>query len=242
MKLAASRSLLQGTVPSSRTASARGGGVELAHQVVVAGRDRDAALGHHGPVPALDLEHVEVAVEPLAGVQRRGRPARSWPACRARRRRHWSASGPPGTAGPGHSTAGRYSITGAPTPAAAARTEFRYSLARSIASSSLPPDATLATNAPFTVVILKFLLVSPPGSSVTVRGRLARLGTWSKIASRPACGIRGRAGVQACLPVVDAAKRRQSRLKGLDLSGRTFRKDPRSADKGYGQLDVAALR
>ena len=73
--------------------------------------------------------------------------------------------------------AGWYSITGAPTPAAAARTELRYSLARSIASSSLPPDATLATKAPFTVVILKFLLVSPPGSSVTVRGPPARLGT-----------------------------------------------------------------
>ena len=34
---------------------------------------------------------------------------------------------------------GRYSTTGAPAPAAAAVTEFRYSQSRSIASSSLPP-------------------------------------------------------------------------------------------------------
>src|SRR5215472_1530154 len=80
-------------------------------------------------------------------------------------------------------TEGWYSITGAPTPAAAARTELRYSWSLSIASSSLPPEATLATNDPLPLVILKFRLVSPPGSSVTVRGRLATLGTWSKMAS-----------------------------------------------------------
>src|SRR6266702_1141321 len=46
-----------------------GGGVVFSRQVVVAGRDRDPALGRHGPVPALDLEHVEVTVEPLGAVQ-----------------------------------------------------------------------------------------------------------------------------------------------------------------------------
>ena len=49
---------------------------------------------------------------------------------------------------------GRYSTTGAPAPAAAAVTEFWYSQSRSIASSSLPPEETRATNIPSGVVTL----------------------------------------------------------------------------------------
>jgi len=47
---------------------------------------------------------------------------------------------------------GRYSMTGGPTSAAAAVTEFRYSQSRSIASSSLPPEETRATKVPSGVV------------------------------------------------------------------------------------------
>ena len=49
---------------------------------------------------------------------------------------------------------GRYSTTGAPAPAAAAVTEFRYSQSRSIASSSLPPEEIRATKLPSGVVTL----------------------------------------------------------------------------------------
>src|SRR5215472_3563196 len=118
-------------------------------------------------------------------------------------------------------TEGWYSITGAPTPAAAARTELRYSWSLSIASSSLPPEATLATNDPLPLVILKFRLVSPPGSSVTVRGRLATLGTWSKMASSSES-----TSVTLAPGVGDGAESRRSTLKGLDATGVTFRKHP----------------
>ena len=49
---------------------------------------------------------------------------------------------------------GRYSMTGAPAPAAAAVTEFRYSQSRSMASSSVPPKAMRATKVPSGVVTL----------------------------------------------------------------------------------------
>ncbi len=49
---------------------------------------------------------------------------------------------------------GRYSMTGAPAPAAAAVTEFRYSQSRSMASSSLPPEEIRATKVPSGVVTL----------------------------------------------------------------------------------------
>ena len=51
-------------------------------------------------------------------------------------------------------SAGRYSMTGAPAPAAAAVTEFRYSQSRSMASSSLPPEDRRATKVPSGVVTL----------------------------------------------------------------------------------------
>jgi hypothetical protein len=49
---------------------------------------------------------------------------------------------------------GRYSTTGAPAPAAAAVTEFRYSQSRSMASSSLPPEEIRATKLPSGVLTL----------------------------------------------------------------------------------------
>ena len=45
-------------------------------------------------------------------------------------------------------------MTGAPAPAAAAATEFRYSQSRSMASSSVPPEAMRATKVPSGVVTL----------------------------------------------------------------------------------------
>ena len=51
-------------------------------------------------------------------------------------------------------SSGRYSTTGAPAPAAAAATEFRYSQSRSIASSSLPSEEIRATKVPSGVVTL----------------------------------------------------------------------------------------
>src|SRR5215469_14986082 len=146
-------------------------------------------------------------------------------------------------------TAGWYSITGAPTPAAAARTELRYSWSLSIASSSLPPEATLATNDPLPLVILKFRLVSPPGSSVTVRGRLATLGTWSKMASSsestsvtlaPGVGdvARASAGSRTLLAPSLEDTLAASKLKRLDGSHGTFLEPPHArhhAAKGYGQ-------
>jgi hypothetical protein len=45
-------------------------------------------------------------------------------------------------------------MTGGPAPAAAAVTAFRYSQSRSIASSSLPPADTRATNVPSGVTTL----------------------------------------------------------------------------------------
>src|SRR5580704_16097114 len=92
----------------------------------------------------------------------------------------------PGT-NPSTSTrsAGQYSMTGAPTPAAAAISEFWYSLSRSIASCAPPSEKIRATNTPSGVVTLKFWLVSPPGSALTCRGVPARLGTLARAASGP---------------------------------------------------------
>ena len=69
MKLAASRSLLQGTAGSGADGQRPAGRLHLRHQAVVTGRDAEAELGGHRRVPALDDEHVEVAGEPRAGVQ-----------------------------------------------------------------------------------------------------------------------------------------------------------------------------
>jgi hypothetical protein len=63
--------------------------------------------------------------------------------------------------------------------------ELRYSWSRSIASSEPSSAKTRATNTPSGVVTLKFRFVSPPGSSVTRRGRPARLGTWASTTSAP---------------------------------------------------------
>ena len=49
---------------------------------------------------------------------------------------------------------GRYSTTGAPAPAPAAVTEFRYSQSRSMVSSSLPTIEIRATKVPSGVVTL----------------------------------------------------------------------------------------
>ncbi len=69
MKLAASRSLLQGTVAARPDSERRAGVLDPGHQVVVAGRDGEPVLARHGPVALLDGEHVEVTEEPRAGVQ-----------------------------------------------------------------------------------------------------------------------------------------------------------------------------
>ncbi len=86
---------------------------------------------------------------------------------------------------------GRYSITGAPTPAAAAMTELRYSRSRSMASKSPPSANTRATNTPAGVVTLKLVLVSPPGKALTSRGVPARLGSRASTAGGSAAARRG---------------------------------------------------
>ena len=58
---------------------------------------------------------------------------------------------------------GRYSTTGAPAPAAAAVTEFRYSQSRSMASSSLPPEEIRATKVPSGVAHLVVAVGQPAG-------------------------------------------------------------------------------
>ena len=69
MKLAASRSLLHGTVGSGARASASAMRSTCGHQLDVARRQPEAALLDERQVAALHVEHVEVAVEARAGVQ-----------------------------------------------------------------------------------------------------------------------------------------------------------------------------
>ena len=78
---------------------------------------------------------------------------------------------------------GWYSITGAPTPAAAARTELRYSFSLSIASSSLPPRGDPGHERPVGRGDLEVPVGQPAGQFGHRARPAARLGTWSKISS-----------------------------------------------------------
>ena len=82
---AASRSLWHGTV-DPRAPSASPHRVDGGQELVVAGRQPEAVLGHDPQVAALHLEHVEVAGEPRARRAAAGRPRRPGPGRRGSRR------------------------------------------------------------------------------------------------------------------------------------------------------------
>ena len=90
---------------------------------------------------------------------------------------------------------GRWCTTGGPTPACAAATLLRYSASRSISSSSEPGPGMRTTTVADGVVTLRLRLVSPPGRSVTVRGRCAVTGIESSSAAISGSSPRDGSGV-----------------------------------------------
>ena len=192
MKLAASRSLLHGTVGRGSAASARRTGSHGVGVVVVRRRQVEPALLHDREVRRLALEHVEVAGEPRPGVQaparvggpgehagvreglvleRRRRAGTRSPACR----------GPAGTRRPpGRRPPGR------PPSRCRSRRPGRCRAGPRRSASSGP--RCRAARRRRCDVTRTLWLVSPPGSSATRQDRPARMARRSRFSTTERIG------------------------------------------------------